>query len=162
VGGGKIALVVALVVVAAPACQPRMEGGTTVLIPRYPSAAKAYHGETLARSEVAIVETAAGRSPGHASAFIRTVDGEYLRGAFDGTVQVQVPPGSHSFGLGFGPNGLILGAKTFPSHATVTFTAAAGHTYRIYGHRQRIKGSPSAGRTVVYVLDVTTGQRVVG
>lgn len=158
-----IGLGMALVLAGAPGCMwPKEEGGAHVLLPRYPPPYKAYDGEALPASEVATIETAVGHGARQEPGFIRTVNGLYMRGFLDGKVQIQVPPGTHTFGLGFGENGVIFGAKNFPPQATVTFTTEAGHLYRIHAYRRRAKSAIGSTRAVIRVEDVTTGTRIVG
>lgn len=159
--GRLVGILVAILVTLASACL-KHEGGTNVLIPRYPDAYKAYNGDPLPLTELAVIETAVGHSAREAGAMIRTIDGLYMRGFMDGKVQVHVQPGSHTFGLAFAENGIVLGAKNFKPHASITFDAEAGHSYRIYGRQQRVKGSIEGGRATVYVVDVATGARVAG
>jgi hypothetical protein len=118
-----------LMVSVAVGCGARPSGEG--LLPRFPPALQVYEGEALPAGEVAVVETPGGSSARHAYAFIRSVDGARLPGFFDGRSQVEVRPGEHTFGIGFGSNNLIIGDKDQPDVMMVTFEAVAGHTYRI-------------------------------
>jgi hypothetical protein len=149
------------VLALAPACAWQ-QGGSNVLIPRYPQAYKAYDGAPQPLGELAVVETAVGHGPRETAAFIRTIDGLYMHGILDGAVNVHVLPGTHTFGLGFGGNRLILGAKSFTPDASITFDTVAGHSYRIHGRQRRMKGRSGGGRSMVYVVDVATGERIAG
>jgi hypothetical protein len=159
--GRLICFGVAAVLALAPACA-RHQGGSNVLIPRYPQAYKAYDGAPRPLNELAVVETAIDHDPRESAAFIRTINGLYMHGILDGAVDVHVPPGTHTFGLGFGGNRIILGAKSFTPEASITFDTVAGHTYRIHGRQWRMKGRSGGGRSSVYVVDVTTGERIAG
>ncbi len=130
------------------------------LFPKFPPPYQAYPGEPRPTNEIAIVQTVGGTASRLAYPFFLSLDGERLQGLLDGTDEIHVLPGRHAFGLGFGPNGVVLGNRDQTPLLTLSFEAAAGRTYRIKGSAFISKGQSTPKRPSAHVIDKASGERV--